>query len=72
MPKIILDKSKCIGCGACQAVCPKYFELGQDGKSKLKKGKSNSDKEELEIDKVDCVQEAAESCPTQCISIKKP
>jgi ferredoxin len=35
MPKI--NKEKCIGCDYCVSVCPEVFELGEDGKSKIKK-----------------------------------
>jgi len=27
MAKIKIDKNKCIGCGACVALCPAIFEL---------------------------------------------
>ena len=63
MAKIFLDKEKCIGCGACQAVCPKYFELNND-KSSLKK-------EEIEEKDINCVKEAINGCPVQAIEIKK-
>ena len=64
MPRIIIDKSKCLGCGACQAVCPKYFELAEDGKSRAKK-------EEVEQTDINCVQDAANGCPVQAISLEK-
>jgi len=35
MPKI--NKEKCIDCDYCVSVCPEVFELGEDGKSKIKK-----------------------------------
>lgn len=64
MTKILLDKEKCIGCGACQSVCHKYFELDEDGKSKLKK-------EEVKESDINCVRETIKSCPVQCIKIDK-
>jgi ferredoxin len=69
--KIILDKSKCIGCGSCAALCSKFFELGEDGKSHLKGSKltENEQKEELEISEPGCAKEAAEVCPVQAIHI---
>ena len=71
MPKIILECEKCIGCGSCQALCPKFFELDDKGKSSLKGGKKDSKTgdEELEINKVECGQEASDNCPVQCIHI---
>ncbi len=70
--KIIIEREKCIGCGSCAALCSKYFELSDDGKSSLKNGErdaKNNDK--LEITKIECAQEAADSCPAQCIHIIK-
>jgi len=81
--KIILEREKCIGCGSCQALCPKYFNISEDGKASIKNStrdpKTNADSiehprqsrdnDELEINKVGCIQEAADSCPVQCIHI---
>jgi len=70
--KITIEKSKCIGCGTCVSLCPKYFEMGDDGKSNLKGSKpANGDKIELEVKEVGCGKDAAESCPVQCIGIEK-
>jgi len=60
MPKIIVDKEKCIGCGACVSICPKNFELAE-GKAKAKN---------TEIKKITCEKEAADSCPVNAIIIK--
>lgn len=71
MPKIILEREKCIGCGSCVALCQKYWELADDGKSHVK-GSSvdpKTQKEELEVKKIECAQEAANTCPVQCIHI---
>ncbi len=63
MAKIIFEREKCIGCNSCQAVCPKYWKVSEDGKADfLGSG---------ELDEVDCNQEAADSCPVQCIKIEK-
>lgn len=60
MEKVEIDKNLCIGCGACAAICPKNFEIGDDGLA------------EVTNDKVtDEVKEAAENCPTDAIKIKK-
>ncbi len=29
--KLKVDKNICIGCGACQAICPNVFEIEEDG-----------------------------------------
>jgi len=58
--KIEINKSKCIGCGTCTALCPEIFEL-KGGKAAAKRKES---------DKA-CVEEAADSCPVQAIKLKK-
>jgi len=68
--KIQLEREKCIGCGSCQAVCPKYFELSDDGKSHIKDA-VKQDIEELEVEKIECAVPAADACPVQCIHIEK-
>lgn len=54
-------KEGCIGCGNCEAVCPKTFVL-KNGLSTLKK---------KVIDKITCEQKAADECPVQVIVIKE-
>lgn len=68
--KIVHEKKKCIGCGLCTTLCPDYWEMGDDGKSQLLNSKKNKNEDyELEVNEAGCSQEAAESCPVQCIKI---
>jgi len=71
MAKIIHERDKCIGCGSCVALCPKQWEMDEDGKSKLIGAVINpqTKNEELEVTKIGCNQEAADSCPVQIIHI---
>ncbi|PIP24850.1 MAG: ferredoxin [Candidatus Nealsonbacteria bacterium CG23_combo_of_CG06-09_8_20_14_all_36_12] len=73
MAKVILEREKCIGCGSCQVLCPKFFELIENGKSHLIGSKKNpkTGNEELEIKKVNCIKEATEACPVKIIRIVK-
>lgn len=70
--KIILEREKCIGCGSCAAFCPKHFKIADDGKSELiNSQKTENGNFEKEVEKIDCIQEAADSCPVQIIHIEK-
>jgi len=71
--KIIQERDKCIGCGACVAVCPKFWQIENDNKSKLINSVINkkTDNYELETDKCECNQEAADNCPVSIIHIEK-
>jgi len=69
--KIIHDRPVCIGCGACAAVCPDFWEMADDGKSHLKGSKAAGDKSTLDIPKALCNTEAAQSCPVNCIHLEE-
>lgn len=58
--EIKLDKDKCIGCGACTAVCPDVFDFDDDGLAKVIKQELNDD-----------VKTAAEGCPTEAITVEE-
>lgn len=55
-----VNKDLCIGCGACQAVCPEVFEIEDDG---LAHAYVDEVKDELKEDAID----AMEGCPTSAI-----
>lgn len=52
-----VNQGVCIGCGACVSICPKAFELRDDGKSHVKDGG----------DDADCVDAAKNACPVAAI-----
>jgi len=70
MAIIKLERDKCIGCGSCSAICPKFFEMAEDGKSHLLNTEIKNT-EELEVKKIECAEAAAEVCPVQCIEVTK-
>jgi ferredoxin len=70
MAIIKLERSKCIGCGSCTAMCPKFFKMEDDGRSSIV-GVKISEMQELEINKIDCTEAAVDVCPVQCINIEK-
>jgi ferredoxin len=53
-----VDKNKCIGCGACESICPATFGM-KDGKAFVKKQPS----------KITCEKDAKDSCPISAISL---
>lgn len=55
----------CIGCGACTAVCPDVFDLGDDGLAYSVVGEDVP--AELEED----VKAAAGSCPVEAIKVEE-
>ena len=59
MSKVKVNKDLCIGCGTCEALCPKVFQL-QDGKSHVIAE---------ECGECNC-QEAVDSCPVGAISLE--
>lgn len=54
---ISVNKDLCIGCGACAALCPGSFNMGDDGKA-----------EAVSQDGLECAQNASSSCPVQAIT----
>lgn len=70
--KIIFEYKKCIGCGSCSALCPKNWELGNDGKSHLLDSKLNQERDvyEKEVSEIGCNQDAVDACPEQCIHVE--
>jgi len=69
--KITQERSKCIGCGSCVAVCPKYFDMADDGLADIKGGQTVGENMELEVEAAGCATEAVEICPVQIIKIGK-
>lgn len=72
MAKVIQQRDKCIGCGTCVAVCPDFWQMDNDGKSKLKGSRdAGGSRFELEAEEVGCNKEAASSCPVQIITVEE-
>jgi len=61
MKKIVIEKEKCMQCGACVGVDGEHFDFADDGFSTV-----------ISQENLDSVQlvNAIESCPTGAISIK--
>ncbi len=71
MYRIIHDRPNCIGCGACAAVCPKFWEMNDDGKSDLRGSRDEGEMQVLDVEEIGCNMDAAEVCPVNVIHIEK-
>lgn len=58
--KVKVNKDNCIGCGACEAICPEVFQLNDEGISSVVC-------DEVKEDMKDDAKEAIEGCPTSAI-----
>lgn len=55
-----VDKEKCIGCGACVAICSGVFELTSEGKAKVKDSHAGGNEE--------CIEQSVNICPVKAIT----
>ena len=56
--RIVIDEPDCQGCETCVEMCPEVFEFDEDAEvAKV----INPEAED------DCVEEAIDSCPAECI-----
>ena len=66
------DRPNCIGCAACEAVAPDFWEMNVDGKSDIKQAKDKENGwQEMKIEEKDyeANNEAANSCPVNVIHL---
>ena len=61
--KVVVNRDACIGCGACEALCPEVFQIDDEGLSKV-----ICDEYTTEVEAK--VTEAKEGCPTSAIEKK--
>ncbi|RPF42691.1 ferredoxin [Thermodesulfitimonas autotrophica] len=55
-----IETSECQACGTCEAVCPEVFKMDEDAGYAVVINPHGASE--------DCIQEAIDSCPGQCIS----
>jgi len=68
------NRPDCIGCAACEAVAPDFWEMNDDGKSDIKNGKHlDNGWQELDFEEKDLQinKDGADSCPVNVIHIVK-
>lgn len=58
---VYIDSDSCIGCTLCTQICPGFFEMDDEGKSRVNKsGKCSNDK----------IDQAIDACPVACLGWK--
>lgn len=62
--KAFVDRDACIGCGLCTSICPEVFEMDDEDIAVVRANPVPAGVE-------DSAQEAADSCPTDAISIEE-
>jgi ferredoxin len=67
--RVEIDHNVCQGFGACQELCGKFKVSDEDGKSHVESGKIADNIMAVELDALDCHQQAAEACPYNAIHI---
>ena len=67
--KVELVRKECTACESCVESCPDYFEMADDALVNLKGSKKAGDNEELEVDTLGCIKDAADACPVNIIHI---
>lgn len=56
----VIDEEACIGCGACEEICPEVFKMNESLDFALVMNPGGADEAKIE--------EAMEACPVQCIT----
>lgn len=60
--KVKVDPALCIGCGACEGICPQVFQMEGDGLAHVVEG--------ADCAASGCCQDAADSCPVAAIIVE--
>jgi ferredoxin len=75
--KVTVDRVQCIGCGIAPSMCSQVFVLGDDnGMNRVVDAYSEELSAEVSVGHVpedlrDCVEQAAEACPAQAITLEE-
>ncbi|MNO38767.1 Ferredoxin [compost metagenome] len=65
-----VDKEACIACGSCNAAAPDIFDFDPDGIAEvIYEGDNNRGITMIKQEMQDDLQDAIESCPTNCIKL---
>ncbi|WP_338001160.1 ferredoxin [Acetobacterium malicum] len=62
MMKAKVDRDTCVGCGLCESVCPKVFEMNNDSIAEVIA-------EVITPENEACALEAQDECPVSAITV---
>ena len=62
--KVRVDADTCIGCAACEGICPEVFEMTDEDKAIVKVV-------EVPAEHDRACRDAAEQCPVEAISVEE-
>lgn len=57
--RVVIDEEECVGCESCTELCPDVFEFNSDTEKAMVIKPEGGD--------ADCIEDAIESCPSECI-----
>lgn len=60
--KVTIDTEECIGCQTCVELCPDVFSFDNDTEKAVVRDEATGSE--------GCVEEAADSCPVNCIIVE--
>ncbi|NOX25639.1 MAG: ferredoxin [Deltaproteobacteria bacterium] len=60
--QVILNQDECIGCQSCMEICPEVFGFNEEAEKAYVIDQDGGD--------ADCAEEAAASCPAECITVE--
>ncbi len=58
--QVKIDEDECVGCEACVEICPEIFKFVEDDEKAIVIMAEGGDE--------DCINEAMDSCPADCIT----
>lgn len=58
MPQAYVEQEECISCESCVQICPSAFRMNDDDKAEVLEESTGTE---------ECIQEAMETCPAECI-----
>lgn len=58
MPMPYVDQDECISCESCAELCPEVFRMNEETKSEVLPTATGTE---------ECIQEAMDTCPVECI-----